>query len=470
MQATTVVLITLVFYKVLLLGVGFWASKRISTENDFFLAGQGLGAWTAGLSYAASTSSAWVLLGFTGIVYSKGLVGLWLIPGIFGGYIMTWLVMGPRLNAETAERGYLTIVDFITSDVAAHWRRRIGIVCAAMILFCFVFYISSQFQAAGNALTEVFGLNAVKSILIGAAIIIIYCLLGGFLAASVTDALQAAVMMLACILVPLATVHAAGGMGEVFTTLKAQEPSSFFSLTGEAVGMTGLGAAMGLLGTGLGALGQPQLLNRIMAVKSPSERRKGAAITIGWGAIIYTGLVCLALAGRAAGVETGQEGLFFAAAKSYLPAVLAGVVTAAVLSAVMSTVDSLLLAAASAVSHDMGVTYKTPKEALLFGRIAMVGIAIIAVMMTLFLPKDIFSRVLFSWVALGAAFGPTILTKCLGWRVKGGYILAAILVGFFIAVIFANISGPLADMIEKWASWVVGLVILFIGLRRYPNG
>ena len=157
MQTTTIVLWTLIFYKALLLGVGFWASRRVKTESDFFLAGQGLGAWTAGLSYAASTSSAWVLLGFTGIVYSKGLVGLWLIPGIFGGYILTWLVIGPRLNAETAERGYLTIVDFITSDVAAQWRRRIGIICAAMILFCFVFYISSQFQAAGNALTEVFG-------------------------------------------------------------------------------------------------------------------------------------------------------------------------------------------------------------------------------------------------------------------------------------------------------------------------
>ena len=468
MQTTTIVLLTLIFYKALLLGVGFWASKRVKTESDFFLAGQGLGAWTAGLSYAASTSSAWVLLGFTGIVYSKGLIGLWLIPGIFGGYIMTWLVMGPRLNAETAERGYLTVVDFITADIAPKWARLIGIACAAMILFCFVFYISSQFQAAGNALTEVFGLSAVKSILIGAAVILLYCLMGGFLAASVTDALQAVVMMLACILVPIAAVQAAGGMGEVISVLKAQEPASFFRLTGEAVGLAGLGAALGLLGTGLGALGQPQLLNRIMAVKSPTERRKGAAITMAWGGVIYSGLVCLALAGRASGIETGQEGLFFAAAKAYLPAVLAGVVTAAVLSAVMSTVDSLLLAAASAVSHDLGVTYKDPQKALLFGRLAMIGIALIAVAMTLYLPKDIFSRVLFSWVALGAAFGPTILTKCLGWRVKGGFIFTAILIGFFTAVIFANIDGTLADIIEKWASWGAALILLFAG-RRHPN-
>ena len=383
-----------------------------------------------------------------------------------GGYLLTWLVIGPCLNAETSERGYLTIIDFITGDIDETWKRLIGIICALMILFCFVFYISSQFQAAGNALTEVFDMSATEAILLGAAVILIYCLLGGFWAASVTDALQAVVMMLACIIVPIAAVSAAGGFGAIAETLHAHQSPDYFSFTGKAAGMAGIGVAMGLFGTGLGALGQPQLLNRIMAVISPSERRKGAAITIGWGIIIYSGLVCLAFAGRATGIETGQEGLFFAAAKAYLPAVLAGIVTAAVLSAVMSTVDSLLLAAASAVSHDMGVEYSDPTKALCSGRIAMVGVAIFAVLMTLYLPKDIFSRVLFSWVALGAAFGPTILTKCLGWRVKGGFVLTAIIVGFSIAVIFSNISGAGADVIEKWLSWIVGLLILFSGRTR----
>ena len=469
MESTTIVLITLIAYKIVLLAVGFWASRRVKTESDFFLGAQGLGAWTAGLSYAASTSSAWVLLGFTGLVFSQGVVGLWLVPGIFGGYLLTWLVMGPKLNAETAERGHITVVDFIIADIAPKWRRIISITCALMILFCFVFYISSQFQAAGNALTEIFNMSATKAILLGAAVIVIYCLLGGFWAASITDALQAVVMMVACILVPIATVNAAGGFGAMIETLHANEPRAFFSFTGGAAGMAGIGVAMGLFGTGLGALGQPQLLNRIMAVKSAKERRKGAAITIIWGVIIYSGLVCLAFAGRAMQIDTGGESLFFAAAGAYLPAVLAGVVIAAVLSAVMSTVDSLLLAAASAVSHDMGLTYRDPASALLYGRIAMVFIAALAVLMTIYMEKDIFSRVLFSWVALGAAFGPTILTKCLGWHVKGGAVLLAIITGFFTAVIFANIDGALADVIEKWASWALGLVILFIGRDKNPS-
>lgn len=466
MSHTTIVLLTLIAYKVLLLGIGFWALRRVKTDSDFFLAGQGLGAWTAGLSYAASTSSAWVLLGFTGAVFTRGTVALWLIPGIFMGYVMTWLVMGPRLHRDTTERSHITIIDFIISDVAQKWQKRIARIAALMILFCFVFYISSQFQAAGNALGTIFGMDPTKAILLGALIIIIYCLMGGFWAASLTDAVQAFIMLIACLLVPIATLQAAGGLGNVMDHLHTHEAQSFLRFTGESAGFAGMGVAMGLFGTGLGALGQPQLLNRIMAAKDRRTRLQGASITIGWGIIIYSGLITLAFSARALKLDTGGESLFFAAAQAYLPAVLAGIVTAAILSAVMSTVDSLLLAAASSVSHDMKLPMITPQTALVYGRIAMMSIAILAVLMTLYLPEDIFSRVLFSWVALGAAFGPTLLTKCLGWRVKGSAICLAILSGFFIAIISANIDGTFADMVEKWGSWIVGLILLYAGRRR----
>ena len=465
MSSTLIILLTLVIYKLALLGVGYWASRRVSNEADFFIAGQGLGAWAAGLSYAASTSSAWVLLGFTGLVFAHGVVGLWLIPGIFAGYMLTWLVMGPRLNAETTARGHITVIDFLTADIDPGLKRLVGRVAALMILFCFVFYISSQFQAAGNAFVSIFDMNATEAILLGATVIVIYCLLGGFWAASITDALQASVMLIACILVPVAAVIGSGGMSEIIPALQTSQPRSYFSLTGGAAGFAGTGFAMGLLGTGLGALGQPQLLNRIMAAKDDKTRKQAAFITIGWGVVIYSGLVCLAFAGRAAGLKGGGESLFFTAAETYLPPVLAGVMIAAVLSAVMSTVDSLLLAAASAISHDMGISYRDEKHALFFGRVAMSGVAVLAVLLTLYLPRDIFSRVLFSWVALGAAFGPSILLKCLGIRVRGGFVLAAMIAGFSVAVISANVDGVMADVLEKWGSWLAGFLILFAGRR-----
>jgi sodium/proline symporter len=220
-----------------------------------------------------------------------------------------------------------------------------------------------------------------------------------------------------------------------------------------------------MFGTGLGALGQPQLLNRIMAVKSAKDRRMGAAITIGWGVLIYLGLIILALSARVTQLETGDESVFFAAAQAYLPAVLAGIAIATVLSAVMSTVDSLLLAAASAVSHDMGFSYRSDKVALMAGRLAIVGVALLAILVTLFAPQEIFKRVLFAWVALGAAFGPTILLRALGMKFHDKAILLAVIVGFTTAVVAYSFPGGVAEIFEKWVSWSLGLIILLIGRK-----
>lgn len=474
MSSQSVVLITLVIYKFVLLGIGFWASRRVHSESDFFIAGKGagggLGPWVAGLSYAASTSSAWVLLGYTGFVFTVGFKALWLIPGIFGGYILTWLVMGPRLNAETAKRGHITLVDFLIADVGKVWRGRIASLAAVLIVFCFVFYVAAQFQAAGNAFASTFGLGVIESVMIGAVIIVAYCLMGGFWAASITDSLQALVMVAACVLVPTVTIMAAGGTGAVLDILRANEAPSYFQMSGGAVGIAAIGGALGLLGTGLGAAGQPQLLNRIMAAKDRKARLLGAAITIGWGTLVFIGVTWLALAARALMPDTPSEQIFFAAAEAYLPPILAGIVLAALLSAVMSTVDSLLLAAASAISHDLGTARFMPKQIkkgreLLAGRLAMVGVAAVSVALTLVVPDKIFDRVLFSWVALGAALGPTALARCFGWRVSGAYVFFAMICGFGIAVIASGLQGQAADTAEKWLSWVVGFIILFLGKK-----
>jgi len=476
MSSQTVVLITLVIYKIVLLSIGFWASKRVQSESDFFIAGKGdgggLGPWVAGLSYAASTSSAWVLLGYTGFVFTAGFKALWLIPGIFGGYILTWLVMGPRLNAETAKRGHITLVDFLVADIGKVWRGRVAALAAILIIFCFVFYVAAQFQAAGTAFSSTFGLGVIKSVVLGAVIIVAYCLMGGFWAASITDSLQALVMVGACILVPTVTIMAAGGMGAILDILRANEAPAYFQMSGGAVGFAAIGGALGLLGTGLGAAGQPQLLNRIMAAKDQRARLLGAAITIGWGALVFVGVTWLALAARALMPETAPEQIFFVAAEAYLPPILAGIVLAALLSAVMSTVDSLLLAAASAISHDLGAVRLIPKNItkgpeLLAGRLAMVGVAIVSVVLTLVVPDTIFDRVLFSWVALGAALGPTVLVRCFGWHVSGAYVFFAILCGFTIAVAGSGMSGPTAELMEKWLSWIIGLGILFLGKKTH---
>jgi sodium/proline symporter len=218
-QESLIVLATLIAYKLLLVGVGVWASKRNQTESDFFIAGQGLGPWVAGLSYAASTSSAWVLLGFSGFVYLNGFSALWMVPGIWAGYVAIWLWFGRRLRSETAEQGHVTTADFLAGGQLASGKRLIGAVAAAMILFCFIFYIAAQFGAAAQAFETQFALPRVESVLVGAGVVLIYSLLGGFWAVSVTDMLQGALMLLVALLLPIAALIAAGGPSGVMATL-----------------------------------------------------------------------------------------------------------------------------------------------------------------------------------------------------------------------------------------------------------
>ena len=187
----------MIIYKLVLIGIGLWASRRVHNESDFLLGGRKLGPWVAGLSYAASTSSAWTLLGFTGYVFSEGLSALWMLPGIWGGYVAVWLWLGPKLRSEASDNDWVTPTDFMCANTTGEWRGRIAALAAMLILFCFIFYIAAQFDAAAIAFVNQFSMGKTSSLILGASIILLYCLLGGFWAASVTDTLQAAIMLAA---------------------------------------------------------------------------------------------------------------------------------------------------------------------------------------------------------------------------------------------------------------------------------
>tara|TARA_R110000868_G_scaffold35549_5_gene127453 strand:+ start:1075 stop:2538 length:1464 start_codon:yes stop_codon:yes gene_type:complete len=484
-QQTLIVLITLVIYNLVLVGVGVWASKRNRNESDFFVASQGLGAWVAGLSYAASTSSAWVLLGFTGFVYATGLSALWMVPGIWGGYVAVWLWFGKRLREETAERRHVTLTDFLAEKASGRMRVLITGLASLLIVFCFVFYIAAQFGAAAAAFETQFPLNQTSAVAIGAAVILIYSLLGGFWAVSVTDMLQGFMMVLVAVTLPVAALIAAGGPAQIYATLAAEAPAAYLDFTGGKAGFILIGFVLGVWGVGIGALGQPQLMSRLMAIKDEQARYRGFAIAMVWAVIMFTGMTTLALAGRAlvGGAENG-ENLFYLLAGDLLPPVLAGIVLAAVLSAVMSTVDSILLVAAAAVAHDMGLSKRFPGSELMVSRIVMLAIALVAVWMTLALPSTIFARVLFAWAALGAAFGPIIIMRVMRIEPAGWAVLAAMATGFALTVFFnalgqidpAGLDGLMhtlsgwarlpGDPFERVVPWLPAFAILWLGRAR----
>ncbi len=483
-QDNWIVLTTLVAYKLVLIGVGVWASGRNRSEGDFFLAGQGLGAWVAGLSYAASTSSAWVLLGFSGFVYTSGLSALWMIPRIWGGYVAVWLFFGWRLRSETHTQGHVTPTDFMVAGQSAKARAVLSALASVMIVFCFIFYIAAQFGAAAAAFETQFGLGVTESVLIGAVVVLAYALMGGFWAVSVTDMLQGALMALVAIILPLTALVAAGGFGGIAESLQATAPQGYLDPFGGHAGFVFIGFLLGVWGVGVNAMGQPQLLSRLMAVKDEAARMRGFTIAIIWAVVVFTGMTILALAGRAlVGATSDGETLFYRLAGDLLPPVLAGLVIAAVLSAVMSTVDSILLSASAAISHDLRLARRFRGREVLVSRLVMAGIAAVAVWMTLALPATIFARVLFAWSALGAAFGPIIVARVLDWEPKAWAVGTAMCLGFGLTVLFnalgaLDVSGGLldgliraaqwpGDPMERLFPWVPALAVLWLGRRAH---
>jgi sodium/proline symporter len=466
-----------------LIGIGLWASRRVHNESDFLLGGRNLGAWVAGLSYAASTSSAWVLLGFTGFLYVSGISALWMLPGIWGGYIAVWLWFGPRLRSESSDNNWITPTEFLCANLDERSRRPIVILISALILFCFMFYIAAQFDAAAAAFVSNFSMGKTSSLVLGATIILAYCLLGGFWAASVTDTLQAIVMLVAALLVPAIALYQAGGPQDVIMTLSMMD-DGFTNWTGGMPLHLLIGFVLGLWGVGLGALGQPQLLARLMAVRSDRDRRRGFAISMTWAVLIYLGMATLALTARSLNLHLDDsEHLFYVMAEQFLPPVLAGIIIAAILSAVMSTVDSLLLAASAAVAHDLGLARKFQLDALWVSRLVMIAIVVAAVLLALMLPDTIFNRVLFAWSALGAAFGPVLVARILNREPAARARFWSIVCGFGLTVIFyalgnlpddggtgildflvrlAHLPG---DPLERVVPWIPALLIVF-----YPRG
>lgn len=477
-NAEIAVLATLIAYKISLLAVGLWAARLNRTETDFYLGGRAMGPWVAGLSYVASTSSAWVLLGFSGFVYTQGLAALWMVPGILGAYVAMWVWIGRRMRADSASEDQLTLSDFLAARAGPAGRRVIVSLAACLVLFCFIFYIAAQFGAAALAFESQFALGRTQSVLIGAAVILAYSLIGGFWAVSVTDMIQGVMMALLAVGLPTLAVIAAGGPAEIVRALAETEPAAYLSITGGQGVFVFIGFALGVAGIGLGTFGQPQLFSRLMALKSDAARRQGFAVAMVWGLLVYAGMSAMALAGRAlTGGAVEGEALLYALAGDLLPAVFAGIVIAAVLSAVMSTVDSLLIATSAAVTRDLGVARRFPGREVMISRVVMGVLCVLAALMALAVPATIFDRVLFSWSALGAAFGPIVFARIARVEPASGAIVLAMIAGFAMSALFflvrvSDAGGPLGALaalpgapFERVVPWIVPLVLVFAWRR-----
>jgi sodium/proline symporter len=455
---------TLVIYQVVLLTIGWWASKRTEDNEDFFLGGRKLGASVAALSASASSSSAWSLLGVSGAAYAWGLPAIWLIPSTLLGFFINWYWVAPRLWERSRDHNALTLTEFLAGPPGDPARKAVMWIGAAVILFSFTFYVAAQFQAAGNTFASSLDIDPKTAIILGAGIVLAYVMLGGFWAASVTDSLQGILMALSAIVLPIIALIAVGGPAEMIAMLNTHDASAVFQWTGQSSTLAGLGFVIGLAGIGLGYPGQPHVVNRFMAMEKRAAIPTARLIAIAWAIVIYTGMVTLGWCGRILMTSLGNgEQILFEMARQLLPSIFAGITVSVILSAIMSTADSQLLVAASSVTHDMRDGRAATKETLKLARWVVLVIGILAIALAIFSPEAIFSRVLFAWQALAAAFGPLLIITLWRGPVQANWRIAAMVSGFVLTVVLNWVTDTPGDIAERYIPLIVALVLAWKG-------
>lgn len=456
-------IVTMLAYLVALLAMGFWARSRTVDTSDFHLAGRRMGPWVAALSASASSSSAWTLLGMSGAAYAWGLQAIWLVPAVVFGFVINWVFIAPRLQPASHANGALTLVEFLAAGLDSRASGRLRAVGALIILFCFSFYIASQFQAAGTAIGAALDLSARLATIVGAVIVVAYVYLGGFWAASVTDALQSLMMLFVALVLPLVALATVGGPADLLAGMRALGDPALLRLVDQPGLPTALLFIAGLFGIGLGYPGQPHVVNRFMAIEQRASIGRARIIALVWAGLIYSGMVLLGWSARVLlpALDDGESVLLVLAAE-LLPPALGGMVVGGVLAAIMSTADSQLLVAGSAVSHDL----RRARYSLALDRWVIVGIGSLAVVLALFFPATIFDRVLFAWQALGNAFGPLLIVLLFAGPVGAQHRLGAVLAGFGLTVALSIAPDAPGDAAERLLPFFLALAIAWAGRRR----
>jgi len=465
--AMNALIATLVLYQVLLLSIGWWASRRTSDNEDFYLGGRKLGAAVAALSASASSSSAWSLLGVSGAAYAWGLPAIWLIPSTLLGFFINWFWVAPRMWKQSRNNNALTLTEFLAGPHGDPARKTIMRLGAVVILFSFTFYVAAQFQAAGHTFASALNIDPVTAIVLGASIVLVYVMLGGFWAASITDSLQGILMASSAVILPVIALIAVGGPGALFASLDVDGLSSIALWTQQESLAAGIGFVIGLAGIGLGYPGQPHVVNRFMAMEDHKAIPRARLIAMLWAVIIYTGMVLLGWCGRLLVSALGDgEQVLFALATLLLPSILAGIMVSAILSAIMSTADSQLLVAASSVSHDMRNGATATKQSLKQARWVVLLIGMAAIALAIFSPEAIFSRVLFAWQALAAAFGPLLIITLWRGPVQPGWRIAAMTSGFVLTVILSWTTETPGDIAERYIPMLLALGLAWQGSKK----
>ena len=467
------IIIAFILYFVVVLGIGYYFYHRTHSMEDYVLGGRELNPYVSAMSAQASDMSGWLLLGLPGSIYLCGLGKIWIGIGLAIGSYLAWLFVAKRLRVYSEKCGNaLTVPEFFSNrfrDEKGHLK----LLSSIVILVFFTFYVTSGFVAGGNVFIAIFGndIDYHVAVWITAAIIIVYTFMGGFKAVCWTDFVQALLMLFAIIVVPLAALGHIDGGWDNMVNIVNHEVDHFTSLGWDGGKPITAIVLVSCLAWGLGYFGMPHIIVRYMAIKNPDEVRIARRVGTAWIVIALIGAALIGMIGHAWAVDNGiivtnPERIFLEIIGSGMFATfIAGILYAALMAAVMSTADSQLLVASSAVTNDLYAKYAKGEHSdtklMWISRGIVIVVALLAAIFAMDENSSIMSLVSFAWSGFGAAFGPIMILALFWKRINAKGALAGMLTGFIVDVIwntFFNAGGIIPGLLKvDWCVWNSGL-------------
>ena len=486
------VLIAMVCYILIVISIGVYFMKRSNKSSEhFFLGGRALGPWVAAFSAEASDMSGWLLMGLPGVAYWLGLAdAAWTAIGLAIGTYLNWLIVARRLrNYSVVAGNSITLPEFFSNRFRENKKLILGI-SSIFILVFFTVYTASCFVAGGKLFSTLFGTEYVYMMIVGALFVLVYTFIGGFLAESASDFMQAIVMIVALCVVVVCGVVAAGGLDAVISN--AQQIPGFLEFFGMATPQTvdgvqqvsngvaqfgapvnyGLLTIVSTMAWGLGYFGMPQVLLRFMAIRKPQELKKSRRIATVWVLISLSVAVFVGIVGRVLYptlllTSSASERVFIELSTGLIPPLLAGIVMAGILAATISSSDSYLLIAASAVSKNLyqGILKKkaTDKQVMTLTRIVLIAICVIGVLIALDENSVIFDIVSFAWAGFGATFGPMLILSLFWKRINRAGALSGMISGAAMVFIWKLLLRPLGGVLgiyELLPAFIISMIVI----------
>lgn len=471
--------VTFAVYLITVLLIGVAAYYATHNFGDYILGGRRLGGFVTGMSAGASDMSGWLLMGLPGAVYAAGLCEIWIAIGLTIGAYLNWLFVAGRLRTHTEyNNNALTLPEYFAHRFG-EYEKALKVISATIILFFFTIYCSSGIVAGARLFENLFGLSYTQAMWLGAGATIAYTFIGGFLAVSWTDTIQASLMFFALILTPIMVIVGVGGFNEASAAIQLAVEQNGIKYNSLFTG-TSLIGIISAAAWGLGYFGQPHILARFMAAENIAALKKARRFSIIWMILCLAGTCAIGYVGiayftkhpdAAAALGENPERIFIVFAKLLFNPWIAGVLLSAILAAIMSTLSCQLLVCSSAITEDFYKGFLRPtaeqKELVWVGRLMVLAVAVVAIILAADPNNSVMKLVNYAWGGFGAAFGPIVLLSVLWKRITAKGALCGMLIGAVTVVAWKNLGTPLYEIVPGFVA--CGIVAIVVSLLDKPK-